>query len=487
MEAPGAAAAAVTATATGAPSSAPPAVDTPRATPEPSQREWGSRTVDVYNKLDQIGEGTYGFVYKAVSKTDPTEFVALKKIRMDTEREGFPITAIREIKILRELDHKNIVKLKEIVTQGIKKENAEQAKEKTSKSIYMVFEYMDHDLSGLMDSTEVTRQWFSPAQVKCYMRQLLEGLNHCHKMRIVHRDIKASNLLISNDGVLKLGDFGLARPIDDREQMTNRVITLWYRPPELLLGSTLYTQAVDMWSVGCILAELLTRRSPFPGKTEPDELDLILRVCGSPTEDDWPDVIRLKLYPTIKGKNFKRKLREIYRDLDRHALDLLDRLLTLNPANRLTAEKALDCEWFWTDPRPADPKDLPKYQQACHEWVQKKRRQALQQQQQQAGHAPQPQAGHSSQARPAPMQAGVQPAQKRQKDMMGNAQGIYSQPGGEYGHRQQHSGGAAPGHHAPYPASGQQHQAHGQQRPPAPPVSGPGHFPAPTGFHPQQR
>ena len=170
-----------------------------------------------------MGEGTYGQVYKARNK-ETGEIVALKRVRMDNEREGFPITAIREIKILKILNHKNIVCLKEIVTSKASEYNHGKG------SIYMVMEFADHDLCGLTDAGIR----FTEAQIKCYMKQLLEGLAYCHKNRILHRDIKGSNLLITNEGQLKLADFGLARPFDDNNRAyTNRVITLWYRcaPP----------------------------------------------------------------------------------------------------------------------------------------------------------------------------------------------------------------------------------------------------------------
>jgi len=209
-----------------------------------------SRSVDVFEKLEQVGEGTYGQVYMARSRFDG-EIVALKKIRMDNEKEGFPITAIREIKILKSLDHKNVIKLKEIVTS------------KNKGSIYMVFEYMDHDLTGLADRPGIR---FTVPQIKCYMKQLLTGLTYCHLNNILHRDIKGSNLLIDNQGVLKLADFGLARPcvLENSKSLTNRVITLWYRPPELLLGTQTYGPAVDMWSAGCIFAELLHGKPILP-------------------------------------------------------------------------------------------------------------------------------------------------------------------------------------------------------------------------------
>ncbi|KAI4305863.1 hypothetical protein L6164_029199 [Bauhinia variegata] len=336
---------------------------------------WGSRSVDCFEKLEQIGEGTYGQVYMA-REIRTGEIVALKKIRMDNEREGFPITAIREIKILKKLHHDNVIKLKEIVTSPgpEKDEQGRPDGNKYKGGIYMVFEYMDHDLTGLADRPGMR---FTIPQIKCYMRQLLTGLHYCHINQVLHRDIKGSNLLIDNEGNLKLADFGLARSFsnDHNANLTNRVITLWYRPPELLLGTTKYGPAVDMWSVGCIFAELLHGKPIFPGKDEPEQLNKIFELCGAPDEVNWPGVSKIPWYNQFKPtRPMKRRLREVFRHFDRHALELLEKMLTLDPAQRITAKDALDAEYFWTDPLPCDPKSLPKYE-SSHEFQTKKKRQ----------------------------------------------------------------------------------------------------------------
>lgn len=243
----------------------------------------------------------------------------------------------------------------------------------------MVFEYMDHDLTGLIDQPGIR---FTVPQIKCYMKQLLTGLHYCHINQVLHRDIKGSNLLIDNNGILKLADFGLARSYSaDCQQLTNRVITLWYRPPELLLGSQKYTQAVDMWSVGCIFAELLYGRPIFQGKTESDQLNKILELCGSYDESNWPGVSKLPNYAQFKNvKPQKRKLRDTFKSFDRHALDLVERMLTMDPSKRITAKDALDAEYFWTDPLPCVPSSLPQYE-TSHEFQTKKKRQQQRQQQ----------------------------------------------------------------------------------------------------------
>lgn len=336
---------------------------------------WGSRGVDCFEKLEQIGEGTYGQVYMA-KEIKTGEVVALKKIRMDNEREGFPITAIREIKILKKLHHDNVIQLKEIVTSP-GPERDEQGRPDGNKykgSIYMVFEYMDHDLTGLSDRPGMR---FTVPQIKCYMKQLLTGLHYCHVNQVLHRDIKGSNLLIDNEGKLKLADFGLARSFssDHNGNLTNRVITLWYRPPELLLGTTKYGPAVDMWSVGCIFAELLHGKPILPGKNEPEQLTKIFELCGTPDEINWPGVTKIPWYNNFKPpRPLKRRVREVFKHFDRHALELLERMLTLDPSQRISAKDALDAEYFWNDPLPCDPKSLPKYE-SSHEFQTKKKRQ----------------------------------------------------------------------------------------------------------------
>jgi cyclin-dependent kinase 12/13 len=336
---------------------------------------WGSRSVDCFEKLEQIGEGTYGQVYMARDiKTG--EIVALKKIRMDNEKEGFPITAIREIKLLKKLQHENVIKLKEIVTSLVPEadETIIPDGSKYKGNIYMVFEYMDHDLTGLADRPGLR---FTIPQIKCYMKQLLSGLHYCHVNQVLHRDIKGSNLLIDNVGNLKLADFGLARSFssDHNGNLTNRVITLWYRPPELLLGVTKYGPPVDMWSVGCIFAELLQGKPILPGKSEPEQLTKIFELCGTPDDISWPGVVDTPWYSKLKpSRLMRRRIRDLFRHFDRHALELVEKMLTLDPSKRISAKDALDADYFWTDPVPCDPKSLPKYE-SSHEFQTKKKRQ----------------------------------------------------------------------------------------------------------------
>ncbi|KAH7571972.1 hypothetical protein JRO89_XS04G0176900 [Xanthoceras sorbifolium] len=308
---------------------------------------WIPRRADTFEKIDKIGQGTYSNVYKAKDMLTG-KIVALKKVRFDNlEPESVKFMA-REILILRRLDHPNVVKLEGLVTSRM------------SCSLYLVFQYMDHDLAGLAASPEVK---FTEAQVKCYMHQLLSGLEHCHNRGVLHRDIKGSNLLIDDGGVLKIADFGLASFFDPNHKhpMTSRVVTLWYRPPELLLGATDYGVGVDLWSAGCILAELLAGKPIMPGRTEVEQLHKIYKLCGSPSDEYWK---RSKLPNATLFKPrepYKRCIRETFKDFPLSSLPLIETLLAIDPAERQTATAALRSEFFTTAPFACEPSSLPKY------------------------------------------------------------------------------------------------------------------------------
>ncbi|CAN1348092.1 Probable serine/threonine-protein kinase At1g54610 [Linum perenne] len=299
------------------------------------------------NPPKHIGSGTYSNVYKARDLLTG-KVVALKKVRFDNlEPESVKFMA-REILILRRLDHTNVVKLEGLVTSRM------------SCSLYLVFEYMEHDLAGLAASPDVT---FTETQVKCYIQQLLSGLEHCHKRGVLHRDIKGSNLLIDNEGVLRIADFGLASFFDPnrRHPMTSRVVTLWYRPPELLLGATEYGVGVDLWSAGCILAELLAGKPIMPGRTEVEQLHKIYKLCGSPSDEYWKKS-KLPNATLFKPREpYKRSIRETFKDFPRSSLPLIETLLAMDPAERQTATAALNSEFFTTEPYACEPSSLPKY------------------------------------------------------------------------------------------------------------------------------
>jgi len=231
-----------------------------------------------FKKNHQVGQGTYGSVYKGADKITG-EVVALKRINIEQEENGFPITAIREIKILCAMNCPNIVKLKEIVTSKDKKEEI-------PKSVFMVFEYLEYDLTGIIETPAIR---LSAKHVKCWSKQLLDGMHYMHKQKLIHRDLKPSNIFVNAKGQLKIGDWGLARSWNESMKcLTNRVITLWYRPPELLLGCVTYDSKVDMWSAGCIIAEMFRRSQLMKGRDEAQQLEITWGVCGTPTLEEWP-------------------------------------------------------------------------------------------------------------------------------------------------------------------------------------------------------
>jgi len=326
-----------------------------------------------YEKLAKIGQGTFGEVFKARNKKDRS-LVALKKVLMENEKEGFPITALREIRILQLLKNENVVRLIEICRTKASAFN------RFRSTFYLVFEFCEHDLAGLLSNANVK---FSLGEIKTVMQQLLNGLYYIHSNKILHRDMKAANILITKTGKLKLADFGLARAFslsskEGGNRYTNRVVTLWYRPPELLLGDRDYGPPIDMWGAGCIMAEMWTRSPIMQGSTEQHQLTLISQLCGSITPEVWPGVDRLDHYGKLElPKNQKRKVKDRLKAYvrDQYALDLLDKLLNLDPKQRLNSDNALNHDFFWEDPMPADlSKMLGQHTQSMFEFLAPPRR-----------------------------------------------------------------------------------------------------------------
>ncbi|XP_078430255.1 protein IMPAIRED IN BABA-INDUCED STERILITY 1-like isoform X2 [Wolffia australiana] len=308
---------------------------------------WVPLKADSYETLEKIGQGTYSSVFRA-REISTGKIVALKKVRFDNfDSESVRFMA-REIQILRRLDHPNVIKLEGLVTSRL------------SCSIYLVFEYMEHDLAGLASCPEIK---LTEPQIKCYMKQLLSGLEHCHSMGIMHRDIKCSNLLVNNQGILKIADFGLANfaRVGRKQPLTSRVVTLWYRPPELLLGSTDYGPSIDMWSAGCVLAELLLGKPVLQGRTEVEQLHKIFKLCGSPSDEYWK---KSKLpHATIFKPHhpYESCLKERCQGLPDCAFGLVENLLSVEPNRRLSASSALQAEFFTAAPLACDPSSLPSY------------------------------------------------------------------------------------------------------------------------------
>lgn len=282
---------------------------------------------DSYQRIEKIGEGTYGVVYKAINRKT-NNIVALKKIRLENEDEGIPATTIREISLLKILKHPTIINLIDVIY--------------SDKRLYLVFEYIDKDLRSFIDNQDEI-----PIEIILRMtHQLLTALNFCHARGILHRDVKPQNILVDTDLNLKLADFGLGRAINvPLRTYTHDIVTLWYRPPEILLGAKYYSGAVDMWSAGCIVAELILCKPLFPGDSEIDQLYKIFRVRGTPDDDMWMNVTYLpnyqEMFPKWKGVDLCDILK-VGEDL----IDLVENCLMYDPVKRIIAKNAIKHKSF---------------------------------------------------------------------------------------------------------------------------------------------
>ncbi|XP_021723341.1 cell division control protein 2 homolog C-like [Chenopodium quinoa] len=301
--------------------------------------------MDKYEKLEKVGEGTYGKVYKAKEKTTG-QLVALKKTRLEMDEEGVPPTALREVSLLQMLSQSLYV-VRLLCVEHVDKKNSTTGIAKPL--LYLVFEYLDTDLKKFIDSHRKgpNPRPLPPTQVQSFLFQLLKGVAHCHSHGVLHRDLKPQNLLVDKDkGILKIADLGLGRSFTvPMKSYTHEIVTLWYRAPEVLLGSTHYSTGVDIWSVGCIFAEMVRRQALFPGDSEFQQLLHIFRLLGTPTEEQWPGVTALRdwhVYPVWESQNLARAVPSLGAD----GVDLLSKMLKYDPAERISAKAALDHPYF---------------------------------------------------------------------------------------------------------------------------------------------
>ena len=287
-----------------------------------------------YETIEKVllGEGTYGKVYKARS-VRTGEAVAMKQMKLDAQKEGVPSTAIREIALLKELVHPNVVRILDVFCNPNK--------------LVLVFEFLENDLKKYMKALDGP---LSPFTVKHFAYQLCRGVEFCHANRIIHRDLKPQNLLIDHRLLLKIADFGLARafavPVP---AYTHEVVTVWYRPPEILLGAKLYSVPVDLWSIGCVIGEMATGAPLFAGDSEIDTIFKIFQKLGTPSEQVWPGVSELPDYKASFPKWPPRgwaQIRNTKQQVGTDGIDLLENLMCYAPTRRLSACRALQHTYF---------------------------------------------------------------------------------------------------------------------------------------------
>ncbi|KAJ1262740.1 hypothetical protein BS78_09G133200 [Paspalum vaginatum] len=303
----------------------------------------GKLLVDRYLKGEKLGEGTYGIVFKAIdTKTENT--VAIKKILIGKDsKEGVNFTALREIKLLKELKDPNIIELIDCFPH--------------KKNLHLVFEFMETDLEAVIKDKTIR---LTPADIKSYVQMMLKGLAFCHKKWVLHRDMKPNNLLIGADGQLKLADFGLARMFGSPgRNFTHQVFARWYRAPELLFGSKQYGSGVDIWAAGCIFAELLNRKPFLQGSSDIDQIGKIFASLGTPKSSQWPDMVYLPDYVEYQYVA-PTPLRTLFPSASDDALDLLSKMFAYDPKARITAQQALEHRYFSTLPAPTIPSQLPR-------------------------------------------------------------------------------------------------------------------------------
>lgn len=313
-----------------------------------------------YDLYNQLGQGTFGIVTKAKQKKSG-KLVAIKKFLVSDKKEGFPITAFREITIMKKLKNINILQIVDMINE--------------LESFHIVTPYISSDLNGLLNNPRII---INLSQIKCLMKQILNGINYVHQSGYLHRDIKTANILLDHFGIVKIADFGLARlyhgippsnenslPGGGKFDYTGLVVTRWYRSPELLLGDRKYTTSVDMWGIGCVFGEFFTKKPILEGKSDIHQAELIFKLLGSPNSENFPNCHLINRNNINLKINFKRSLENNYSNLmNDDALNLFSGLLTLDPLKRFNAIKSLNSDFFKNDPLPCSIENLSNFEES---------------------------------------------------------------------------------------------------------------------------